>query len=231
MCKTANGFTTILTTTLLIAATAVQSTPLKLKSVDALRAQILDVPDIELVRSDRSTSTLSALELLISAQQPMCSAAMGNLTRLANFAGALLIEDFTSRRMGRAAAGKNEINQHPGKFCKGLWRRLQRVYLDVLIVEADLERSHSQTRVKILIETIDQLKESLEEQMNLHNVPFAESRLHKAMNVRQPKNAGERSHIKSRAETGLDHIITRLANVNSGCQRWKRSVLKKKRTT
>lgn len=210
-----NAFITILLLTTVYSSLAKSVIP-DIKSFDDFK-----IEDYEFF--DKSKASFGAMR----GSTTMCSAAMGNMTRLAKFAGALLIEDYDTRRNSRAAVAADIIRQHPGRFCRSIWRRLQRVNADLIAIETILKNSHGSDRIIILQQTVDQLRESLQEQMNIHNVPFKESQFH-AKKVPRTRSAGERSHIKNRAEVGLDHIVTRLENVNIGCARWRRSLSKKK---
>lgn len=184
----------------------------------------LDSSELEYIRHVRATKRRSKKKKARGGTPQICSSAMSKLGRMAGFAGKLLIENYNARRNTRAALSA-DVTQNPGKFCKSLWNRAQRIHIDLMVIEDELKRSHGSDNVFMLLSTIQNLKEALQEQMNIHGVRYTRSSLKRSVSKakRAARTKGARSHIKNRAETGLDHIVMRLSGLNQGCQRWRRS--------
>lgn len=190
--------------------------------IDGL-SQFLSISELELIREERAARRK---QRRVNKDAPMCSKDMDNINRLAGFAGHLFIDDFETKRRTRATIGASIVKQNPGRFCKQIYGRLQRLQLDVLVIEKDLAGIIGNSKINMLKKTLRQLKESLQEQMNIHNVKFIDSEMRsKVMKARkQLRRKGEKSLVKDRAERQLDSIIEKLETVGQGCQRWKRSL-------
>ena len=77
------------------------------------------------------------------------------------------------------------------------------------------------------------MKESLQEQMNRYNVPYAVhdfTHLSKQA-ARSRSNLPSKSinGLKARAESQIDGLVATLANLQTGCQRLKRSIASKRK--
>ena len=74
--------------------------------------------------------------------------------------------------------------------------------------------------------SIIQLKDSLQEQMNRYGTRFDEADFsHGAGRQSSARRRLGVSGVKSRAEVGIDSLVTVLGNLNTGCNRLKRSAL------
>lgn len=183
----------------------------------------LSIPEMELIREERAARRK---QRTVNKDAPMCNKDIENINRLAGFAGHLLIDNTKTKRGTRAAIGASVVKQNPGRFCKQVYARLQRLQLDVLVIEKELAGIIGNSKISMLKKTLRQLKESLQEQMNIHNVKFVDSGMKsKVMKARsQLRRKGDKSAVKDRAERQLDSIIEKLETVGQGCQRWKRSI-------
>ena len=122
---------------------------------------------------------------------------------------------------------------NPGKFCKSLHNKLKRVYADIILIENDLEKSLGKSHVSILKTTLMRLKESLQEQMNDYNIKYVNYKIPSSifLNGQQTSLLTSKTinGLRTRAESQIDGLVSVLGNLNSGCNRLKRSISLKTR--
>ena len=156
-----------------------------------------------------------------------------------------------SIRPRRAVLDQNSQNKHlistiatqdSGVFSKKIYNKLKRVYHDIVLIEKYLSQDDSlgAGKVYLLKSTIWQLRESLQEEMNTRGTfyhEFATTRFSK-VHIHTPRSlpdvsgkSGTKSRIelninglKTRAEAGLDSIVTTLFNLNNSCKQMKEEV-------
>lgn len=152
----------------------------------------------------------------------MCSASMANIQRLARFTATMLVKSSNTKRSGRAAKGTmNMINQNPGRFCLSIWRSLKIVKDDLVEIEKPLVKSKGTQSVELIKSSIEQMREALQEQMNMYGVRFHESEFHKKT-MQRVRQSGKIGHIRNRAEVRMSNISKKLDSVNVACNRYNR---------
>ena len=131
-------------------------------------------------------------------------------------------------------SSSQQQTNNPGKFCKSLHNKLKRVYADIILIENDLEKSLGKSHVSILKTTLMRLKEALQEQMNDYDIKYVNYNVPSSIflngqtktSLLTPKTI---NGLWTRAESQIDGLVSVLGNLNTGCNRLKRSISLKTR--
>lgn len=183
--------------------------------------QARSIEDVEtLPLDDLLDNSLENLDRRVKSVTGMCSDSMVNLQRLARFTSTMLVKEDNMQRSGRSAAGGHDlINQNPGRFCLGIWRSLKIVKDDLSEIERPLVKAKGAQSVGLIKSSIEQMREALQEQMNMYGVRFQESDFHKR-SLQRTRQSGKIGHIRNRAEVRMSNISKKLDSVHVACNRF-----------
>jgi len=180
---------------------------------DGKIAESIIVPELEsLIRVDRTINVFD------DETPAMCSEKMTMINRAAKFTAVLLV-NYEFRRRERSVLGlKGSISSmNPGVFCEFLWQRLIRVDAAVDYIEDHLIAKIGEPRVDLLRTQLVNLKELLQEQMNMHGVNYEQYKF----NTNRMKSKSK-SIIRNKAEAMLDQVVSSLESLSNGCKRLER---------
>ena len=172
-------------------------------------------------------SLLSIFNLAVAVPQipTVCSQNMLTISRQATMAVSLLVQtpqDHSHRRSRSTSRLIRSLStNNSGLFSKKVYDKLKRVYNDILLIEDKLQATIGLEKMLLLKVTCLQLKESLQQEMNHYGVYYEEQGFirkdQKTYLVRHARAGLNFKGLRTRAEAGLDSIVTALLVLSRQC--------------